>query len=207
MLKDKYLLNLETEYVRKNGFFPTIGNLSDYIYERKEIGKEYIKTLGDLGLFENKIIAELDKGCLDTIFNFIDNKEEHILIEISENAYTFTEKKLNTINGHIILNESNELYLPYSNFQLELGIIIDSFMKEGFLNVNDFRTYAKMYSDGKDLYVGCYGQNKERDRTENLAKLKYLKEMVKELSNVELELIEKNTKENYQYVLHKPKKI
>ena len=31
--------------------------------------------------------------------------------------------------------------------------------------------------------------------------------MVKELSNIELELIEKNTKENYQYVLHKPKKI
>lgn len=207
MLKDKYLLNLETEYIRKTGSFPTIGNLSDYVYERKEMGKEYIKTLGDLGLFENKIIAELDKGCLDTLFNSMNNKENHILMEISDNAYTFTEKNLNAINGHIILNKYNELYVLDSNFQLELGIIIDSFIKEGSLKVNDFRTYAKMYSDEKDLYVGCYGQNKERDRKENLAKLKRLKEMVKELSNIELELIEKNTKENYQNVLHKPKKI
>ena len=203
MNKDKYYLKLEKEYIHATGSYPTAGDLSNYIYEKKEKELEFIKSLKDLGLFNNHIITELDKGVLDTIFNSYVKKEEDILIEISEYSYTFSNNKINKITGSLDLNKNNEIYLKNADKKRDsLGFLLESVLKEGDLDVKNFPLYAKMYYDNINLYIGIIGEHSDKNKKQKINELLYLKEKVLSLSNINLNLYTNDTNEMYQRILY-----
>lgn len=203
MEKDKYYLKLEREYIHATGSYPTARNISDYIYERGEKVQEFIKSLEELGLFNNNIITELDKGCLDTIFNNYNKREEDVLIEISEYGYTFFNDTIHVISGNLDLNKKNEIRLNNCSKKRDsLGFLLDSVIKEGELDARKFPLYAKMYYDDINLYIGIIGGHLDKNKNQKINELLYLKEKVLSLSNINLQLYENDSNEMYQRILY-----
>lgn len=203
MEKDKYYKKLERDYISATGQYPTIGDVSNYVYEKEERNLLFLQSLEELGAFTNHIITELDKGCLDTLFKNYNRKKDDILIEISEYGYTFFDKNINIISGNLHLSKKNEIQLKnYTKKRDSLGFILDSVVKEGNLYKSEAPLYAKMYYDHINLYVGIIGGQLDKDKTEKVNELLYLKEKVLSLSNIDLQLYEKDSNEMYQKILY-----
>ena len=203
-MKDIYLEKIERLYINANGKAPSDNELMRYIDERKDISKEYYKSLEQLGIGRNGIITELDKGCLDSIILFNDINDT-VLIEISDYAYSINDNRIKKLQSSLRLNDSKEVVLTNEHYKdYNLSHILDTVIVEGNIDINNSNLYAKMFYDNIDLYLGTFGTNIDIDKLSKIEKLKYIRNKTKLLYDIDLDICEKKNNDSYQVVLHNP---
>ena len=200
---DKYLEQIKMQYDHSRGGYPSGSELMQYLSERKDLSKEYYKFLEELGIGRHDIITEIDKGPLDSVILFNSIKDK-VLVEISNNAYDIKSNNIEKIQSSLILSNkgivlTNDRYKDY-----DLSYILDTVIKEGNLDINNSNLYARMFYDNIDLYLGAFGNRLDIDKTTKIEKLKYMRDKVKLLYSMDLDLCERTTSDGYQVVLHNP---
>ena len=203
-MRDIYLEKIKSAYIHANGGYPSDSQLSKFIYERKELSKKYYGLLEELGIGRNGIITELDKGCLDSILvsNDIHNM---VLVEISENAFNIKGSHILRIPSSLKLDRNQRIVLTNDNYSdYDLSHLLDTVIVEGNIDINNSNLYAKMFSDNIDLYLGSFGNSLDVDRLAKIEKLKYVRDKVKSLYGIDLDVHDERDGDSYKFVMHNP---
>ena len=201
---DRYLEKIRLYYSRSNGGYPSDSELSRFISERRNMAKEYYKLLESFGMGRNGIVTEIDKGCLDSVL-FSSDISNMVFVEISENAYSIKNNHILRIPSSLRLNRDNNIVLTNDHYcDYDLTYLLDTVIREGDFDINNSNLYARMFYSNIDLYLGAFGNSLDIDKIAKIEKLKYLRDKVKSLYSVDLELYDKRDSDGYQVVLHNP---
>ena len=163
MYKDKYYKKLEREYMSATGMVPTTSQLSEFFYEKKQMGKEYSLFLESLGLKEQSQIIEIGKGNVDSLAHS-DTMKNISFTEISPYVYSFDKDfHIDKIYGNLELNKERIVIINSLTFpKTDIGNI-SSIIVEGDLNYSHLPIYSNLYSCSNALYFGIFGKKEDKN--------------------------------------------
>ena len=176
---------IQKQYFNARGFKNVNKYLNDYqkdlikfIFERKEIGEDYVAFLEELGLdIKGRETAEIGKTKFDSIVSTFDTTV------ITPYHYELVKERL--LNYNFFPNKKNCQLIKY-NYDLnctEIKIVpsyIKKIITQNPYNKLNLIGYEHLYNENLyDVIVGVYGHIHDNDKAYKLKMLKELKDKIK----------------------------
>ena len=172
---DKYLEELKKEYISSTNDTNLI-NFNYWLDEKKTHLTRYLEILKYLGLSNESVTFELDRGKYDSI-SLVDDFNH--LFEVSNYANTI-DKNVVLIDGKLKINNGIKTIISSNNKKIYFNPNLD-FNYISYLKINDLNIF-ELINTNSNIYYGFYSKLTDLDILDKIGymeevktKLKYLR--------------------------------
>lgn len=199
---NKYRLKLFEEFKSAYGIIDTIDNLEQYsdlfvnwIVTKQSAASNYVKLYDYMQTdYEENgdVIAEFGKGIYDTVAIEMSKNTLHNPVVISPFAETIAKEsglevfngKLAQYDGNVFVKYQNEIdYYKGPNCHPLFNNEINTLMTQYHFSEEELQLLLRFMNSDKTLFIGTYGSLTDKDRKENLQKIRTLYQRLRDLSH------------------------
>lgn len=191
-MKNEYLLKMFLEFSKAYGINDTFDNFEKYLdlfarwtYEKEKASKsyaqlfDYMKTCNEI---EPTIIAEFGKGKYDTAAISMNLYTLHKAIVISPYAETINLRNIETYKGELS-EKSGQTFVKYDD-KIDYSLSpnchplfndnINTLMTQVPFTKEELNPFLNLIDTNKTLFIGTYGSLEDKDREQNIEKIRIL---------------------------------
>lgn len=185
ILYNEFLSTPKVEITKKNKDYL----FSNWLYEKKEILLYYEEFLESMNMFPRRGIVEFNKSEIDSILPYIPYDSIGIAVSDYYKSKEFNRRKIVGIKGEVIV-KNDDIILKYNNKERVLDFI-NFYITHFPTNQDTIDLLIDIAIKGKNIFIGTYGNLKDKDMDDKLRRLYDLKEEIESFTgkNIEGEVV------------------
>lgn len=191
-MKTEYLLKMFLEFSKAYGISDTFNNFEKYqdlfakwVYDKEKASKSYVQLFDYMKNYdeiESSVIAEFGKGKYDTAAISMNSYTSHKAIVISPYAETITLPETEIYKGELSEVDGETFVKYYSKIDYSLrpnchhwfNDEIDALMTQVPFTKKELKLLLNLVNSNKTLFIGTYGSLEDKDREQNIEKIRDL---------------------------------
>lgn len=199
-MKTEYLFKIFLEFSKAYGINDTFNNFEKYqdlfarwVYEKEKASKSYVQLFDYMKNYdeiEPSVIAEFGKGKYDTAAISMDLYTPHKAIVISPYAETITLRgteihkgELSEVDGETFVKYGSNIdYSLKPNCHPLFNDEINTLMTQVPFTKEEIKPFLNLVDSNKTLFIGTYGSLEDKDREQNIEKIRDLYNLLNSIS-------------------------
>lgn len=200
-MKTEYLFKMFLEFSKAYGINDTFNNFERYqylfarwVYEKEKASKCYVQLFDYMknhDEIEPSVIAEFGKGKYDTVAISMNLYTPHKAIVVSPYAETITLRGIEAHKGELSETDG-ETFIKYdSKIDCLLSSNchwwfnsdeINTLMTQVPFTKEELKPFLNLVDSNKALFIGTYGSLEDKDREQNIEKIRDLYNLLNSIS-------------------------